>query len=81
MFHAKERLPHLLTPRTYWSDDDFLREQDRVFSRSWHFVGTRQEFSQSGDFITVDVCGHPVQVRNFAGTIHAVSNVCAIVTA
>jgi choline monooxygenase len=77
MFHAKERLPHLLPTMAYGSDAYFSWEMSRLFSQSWHFVALRSELSKSGDFVTVDVCGHPIQVRNVSGEIHAVSNVCA----
>ncbi len=77
MFHATERLPHLLLPDAYSSNAQFDWEISHVFSNSWHFVGLKSELSRPGDFITTEVCGLPVQVRNVAGTIHAVSNICA----
>jgi choline monooxygenase len=77
MFHAAERLPHLLSPKAYWSVDDYSREISSVFSRSWHFVGLQSELAHPGDFVTVELCGIPIQVRNIEGQIHAISNVCA----
>lgn len=77
MFHASERLPHLLPPQSYCSEAAFEEEQVKVFRRSWHFVGIKSDFAKHGDFVTVEVCGEPIQVRNNDGTIHAVSNVCA----
>ncbi|WP_010583522.1 aromatic ring-hydroxylating oxygenase subunit alpha [Schlesneria paludicola] len=77
MFHATERLPHILPPQAYWSDAQFHDEIGRLFSRSWHFVGVQSQLSTPGDFITTDVCGQPIQVRNFDGVLHVVSNVCA----
>jgi phenylpropionate dioxygenase-like ring-hydroxylating dioxygenase large terminal subunit len=44
---------------------------------SWHLVGTADELSKSGDFLTCDLLGRPIQVRNFRGDLRALSNVCA----
>ena len=77
LFQAQERLPHLLAPTDYGSAESYSREVASVFSRSWHFAALKSELGKSGDFVTLDLFGHPVQVRNLNGTIHAVSNVCA----
>ena len=77
MFHATERLPHILPPQAYWSDELFAKEIRGLFRSSWHFVGVQSELARPGDFITTDICGQPVQIRNFDGSLHVVSNVCA----
>ncbi len=77
VFHATERLPHLLPPSAYGSDDSYSWEVSNVFAKSWHFVGLQTDLSRPGDFLTVEICGQPIQVRNIGGNIHAVSNVCA----
>ena len=77
MFHATARLPHLLSPSAYWSDEQFQWEAKHVFLPGWHFVALKTELSQPGDFMTTEICGVPIQIRNVAGTIHVTSNVCA----
>lgn len=77
MFHARERLPHLLPPTAYGSEVQFSWEIKNVFNSSWHFVAVHAELSRPGDFVTLEICGVPIQVRNISGQIHAVSNVCA----
>lgn len=77
MFHATERLPHLLPPAAYWTAAQFQWEMSNVFSRSWHFVGLQSQLTRPGDFLTTEICGMPIQVRNISGVLHCVSNVCA----
>ena len=45
--------------------------------RTWHVIGTTSELAKDGDFITTDVAGVAVQVRNFGGSLRALSNVCS----
>lgn len=77
MFASSTRLPHLLPPSAYWSSDGYERERRALFVSGWHVVGTSDELAQPGDFITCDLFGHPVQIRNFDGELRALSNVCA----
>jgi choline monooxygenase len=76
MFVSQSRLPHLLSPSAYWCDKNYEAECD-VLRKSWHVVACKPELSKPGDFLTQTVLGTPVQVRNFDGQIHALSNVCA----
>lgn len=76
-FQSTNRLPHLLSPQAYWTEEAYRSEQEQLFSDTWHFVGTQAELSRPGDFLTCQVAGHPIQVRNFDGEIVALSNVCA----
>ncbi len=48
-----------------------------VLRRTWHVVGTTAELARPGDFITTDIAGVAIQVRNFDGEIRALSNVCS----
>ena len=77
MYLANERLPHLLPPSAYWSEDQYARESVTIFSPAWHFVAVMADLSRPGDFVTTEVCGRPIQIRNIDGQIHAVSNICA----
>ncbi len=44
---------------------------------TWQFVCTTSELAKPGDFVTSQILGQPVVVRNFEGEIAALSNVCA----
>ncbi|MFN3191800.1 MAG: aromatic ring-hydroxylating oxygenase subunit alpha [Aureliella sp.] len=76
MFESTKALPHLLPPQAYYDGDSFRRESE-ILGRAWHVVATRDDLARDGDFITLELLGRPVQVRNFGGEIHALSNVCA----
>ena len=76
MFVSPTSLPHLLAPSDYASASRY--EQDlAIMRRTWHMVGTTGELAKDGDFITTEIAGVAVQVRNFAGTLRALSNVCS----
>jgi choline monooxygenase len=77
MFVAQTRLPHLLTPRQYFEPEFYEQEKRCVFAGAWHFVGSSGELAKPGDFVTINILGTPIQVRNFNGQIRALSNVCA----
>ncbi|MCM2374918.1 aromatic ring-hydroxylating oxygenase subunit alpha [Aporhodopirellula aestuarii] len=77
MFLSKTRLPHLLAPRDYFCVEQYQRERERLLVPGWHVVGTTDELRSHGDFITRNLFGHPIQVRNFDGQLRAMSNVCA----
>ena len=77
MFVSQSRLPHLLPPSSYWCDRASEDERDLVLKKSWHVVSTKAELANAGDFITRNILGIPVQIRNFEGVLHALSNVCA----
>ena len=76
MFVNESKLPHLLQPADYFSEQQFEAEKV-LFLEGWHLIGTRDELRHSGDFLTSDLFGYPIQVRNFDGQLIAVSNVCA----
>ncbi len=77
MFVSTSRLPHLLQPSRYVDEAALRDEVEGALRSSWHVVGTTQELSRPGDFLTTNLFGTPVQVRNFGGTLSALSNVCA----
>jgi len=77
VFLSATRLPHLLAPHSYCSQDAFQLELQRVLQPSWHVVGTTAELQRPGDFLTRMVAGANVHVRNFGGRYSALSNVCA----
>lgn len=77
MFVNSTRLPHLLPPSAYCTAEQLAAERERVLLPAWHLVGTTNELAESGDFLTCDLLGRPVHVRNFDGELVALSNVCA----
>lgn len=54
-----------------------VREQRTVFSNNWVFVGCVSEVQQSGEYLSVDIAGVPILVRNFDGQLKAFLNVCS----
>lgn len=77
MFIHQSHLRHVLKPSDYFSPDIYELEMDRLFRPGWHFLATRGELPDSGDFKTVNLLGTPILVRNFDGDIRAFVNVCA----
>lgn len=77
MFVHQNQLEYLLPSEAYSSESQLQIERERLFLPSWHPVATRQDLPHSGDFLTFELFGHPVIVRNFSGTLHAFQNVCA----
>ena len=45
----------------------YRREIERLFVPAWHLVGTSAELPRDGDFLTLDLLGEPVLVRNCSG--------------
>ena len=77
MFHHTTRLPHILPPQAYVADDQFRREVAALFRDAPLCVATTMELAKPGDFLTMDLLGKPLQLRNVDGEIRAYSNVCA----
>ncbi len=77
MFLHSTRLPHLLSPDCYREEAWYAREVEQVLKPAWHMVATRDDLARPGDFITCELFGTPLQIRNFEGELKALSNVCA----
>lgn len=68
-----------LTLPTSWytGAQAFLREQERIFRRTWQYVGLTEQVAASGDFFTARVGLTPVVItRAPDGELHACVNVC-----
>ena len=79
--YEKARLPVLeaetLPPWCYTSQQFYDREVERMFKRTWTFLGRADEIANPGDYVTYDLFGEPVlAVRDRAGDIHAFANSC-----
>lgn len=77
MFIHQSQLEHLLPPEAYFSLGQYDRELDRLFRPAWYVAAAKGQLSRPGDFITLDLLGKPLIVRNFAGELRAFLNVCA----
>jgi phenylpropionate dioxygenase-like ring-hydroxylating dioxygenase large terminal subunit len=77
MFVHQEQLEHLLSPRDYFDAEVHRREREALFLPAWHLLAAKAELPRSGDFLTRDVLGEPLLVRNHQGELHAYLNSCA----
>ena len=70
-----------LRPEAYRSEQLTEREIREVLARAWHPVATGDQLAAEGAYVTAEVAGVPVVVRNFGGrdegNVVAVRNVCA----
>ena len=79
--YAQVRLPFLeastLPPWCYTSEEFYQREVDRIFRRSWNFVGREDQIPHPGDYFTLEMFGESfIFIRDRAGSIHAFANTC-----
>src|SRR5581483_2783043 len=77
MFVNKSHLPHLLAPELYCSAEQHAREIDQLFQPAWHCVATTADLPDHGDYLTLELFGRPLLVRNCDGEIRAFLNVCS----
>ncbi len=77
VWHHTGRLEHVLPPSAYTSEAQHQRERERLFLPGWHVVATRAELAEDGEFITRDLFGTPILLRNDGGEIRAFVNACA----
>src|ERR1700730_4648415 len=55
----------------------FDREVERIFMKSWVFVGRSDEIPKPGDYFTVEIAHEPlIIVRDDGGAVHALGNTC-----
>src|SRR4029078_4308583 len=62
----------------YTDAEVFQLEMERLWSRTWIYVGHASQVPNVGDFITVDVAAKPViMVRHTDGSVRLLMNRCA----
>jgi phenylpropionate dioxygenase-like ring-hydroxylating dioxygenase large terminal subunit len=62
----------------YTDPEVFQLEMERLWARTWIYVGHASEVPNAGDFITVDIAAKPVlMVRQADGSIRVLMNRCA----
>lgn len=76
MFQHQHRLTHLLRPHHYFDAGHYAKELDALFRPSWQFLASPSELPRDGDFITLEVAGMPLILRNFSGELRCFVNVC-----
>jgi choline monooxygenase len=65
-------------PSRWYLDPAFLdRERERIFHRTWQWVGRAEDVSRAGDYFAAEVLGEPiVVVRDLDSELRGLSNVC-----
>ena len=62
----------------YIDPEVFQLEMERLWSRTWIYVGHASQVPQAGDFITADIAAKPViMVRHTDGKVRVLMNRCA----
>ncbi|HUN46776.1 MAG TPA: aromatic ring-hydroxylating dioxygenase subunit alpha [Stellaceae bacterium] len=79
--YAKVRLPPLqaetLPAWCYTSEEFYRGEVERMFRRSWNFIGRADELPNPGDYMALDLFGEAIIViRDRAGKLNAFANTC-----
>lgn len=67
----------LLSSSDYFSPDVFRREQEKVFARTWQFVGYAVDLAKPEDWITAEIGGVSIFVQNCDGELRGYVNVCS----
>src|SRR5581483_5810076 len=60
----------------YLSAEHHRREVEHLFRPAWHPVGTVHDLARPGDFLTFDLFGTPILLRNMDGELCCFLNVC-----
>ncbi len=65
-------------PARWYNDPAFLGlEKEKIFWRTWQPVGHVDQVPNPGDYFACEIAGEPIViVRDSAGTLRALSNVC-----
>jgi phenylpropionate dioxygenase-like ring-hydroxylating dioxygenase large terminal subunit len=79
--YQKARLPVLeaetLPPWCYTSPEFYQREVERIFRKTWNFIGREDEIPSPGDYMTYELFGDPIIIlRGRTGKVRAFANTC-----
>jgi phenylpropionate dioxygenase-like ring-hydroxylating dioxygenase large terminal subunit len=67
-----------LIPCAYYYDPAVLSsEYEKLFARTWNFVGFTFDLANCNDYISMEVAGKPIVVQKFEGKLGAFLNVCS----
>jgi benzoate/toluate 1,2-dioxygenase subunit alpha len=78
--HALSRLiePDRVHRDVYTDPEIFQLEMERLWSRTWIYVGHASQVPNAGDYITLDIATRPlIMVRHTDGSIRVLMNRCA----
>lgn len=70
-------LEEAISPAAYHDPAVFEHEMERIFRQSWLFAGFTDDLAHEDDFITAELAGTSVVVRNVGGELRALHNVCS----
>jgi choline monooxygenase len=66
-----------LDPSLYVREDIWQAERQRIFARTWQFMGPTSSVAASGGYLAIDIAGTPVfAIRGRDGTLRGFKNVC-----
>ena len=60
-----------ISPKYYYSQEIFDKEQKNIFSKNWVFFGFSHDFQNHNDFKTLKINNLPIVVQNCKGEIKA----------
>jgi phenylpropionate dioxygenase-like ring-hydroxylating dioxygenase large terminal subunit len=62
---------------TYTSPEFYQREVERIWRKTWNFIGSADQIRNNGDYFTLNFAGVPIIVlRDHDGKIRAFANTC-----
>lgn len=70
-------LKAVIEPSAYGDPDIFREETQRIFRRSWLFIGFTDDLANDNDYVAAELAGTSVVVQNFGGELRAFHNVCS----
>ena len=77
MFISDTHLPQCLPAETYRDPEWYQREIEKILLPSWQLIATTHEFKKEGSFVTRELFGRPLLLRQEENAIHGFVNVCA----
>src|SRR5260370_39763670 len=62
---------------TYTSPEFYQREVERIWRKTWNFIGSADQIPHKGDYFTLDFARVPtIGVRGHHGKIRGLANTC-----
>jgi choline monooxygenase len=62
---------------TYTSSEFYQREVERIWRKTWNFIGSADQIRNNGDYFTLNFAGVPtIVLRDHDGKIRAFANTC-----
>jgi phenylpropionate dioxygenase-like ring-hydroxylating dioxygenase large terminal subunit len=66
-----------ISPAYYHDGSVYLKEQNEIFKKNWHFIGFKEQLKNHNDYVTRSIGDTPVLVQNMKGEVKAFLNVCS----